>query len=65
MKIDTVEQWVQLSAKLSEQGYKLWQWHYRYDDPDGFHARFWAQGKHDVEVVTFEKDVQDAVLNYR
>jgi len=65
MKIDSLEQWARLSSKLAEEGYMLWQWQSKYDEPEGFHAHFGASGKPDIEVITFSKEVQEAIVNYR
>jgi hypothetical protein len=42
MLIETFEQWNAYAEKLSAEGYKLWQWQYNYNDPEGFNA-YWRQ----------------------
>lgn len=63
-RIDTMEQWEILAAAMREKGYKLWQMQYSWDNKEGFHARFWKPEKSDVEVVTFDKAVQDAIVRF-
>jgi hypothetical protein len=62
--IDTLEKWNILSAVMRERNYRLWQMQYGYDTQEGFHAWFNKSGKSDVEVVTFNKKVQDAIIKY-
>lgn len=49
---------------MRERNYRLWQMQYGYDTQEGFHAWFNKSGKSDVEVVTFNKKVQDAIIKY-
>jgi|GEM_PF-907152 len=63
-KIDTMEKWNILAGAMIEKGYRLWQMQYDCDLPEGFHAWFCKENKHDVEIVTFNKDVKHAILNY-
>jgi hypothetical protein len=37
---------------------------YSNDAQEGFHVWFKKSGKLDVEVVTFNKEVQDAIIKY-
>lgn len=63
-KIDNIEQWNILCAALKEKGWRLWQMQYRWNEPEGFHAWFWKEGKKDVEVVTYSEEVQEEILRY-
>lgn len=62
--IDSAEKWNILSDAMREKGYKLWQMQYCYNYPEGFHAWFWKAGKEEVEVVTFNKDVQRLIIGF-
>ena len=62
--IDTLEKWNTLSSAMHERSYHLWQMQYGYDTQEGFHAWFNKSGRPDVEVVTFNKKVQDAIIKY-
>ena len=62
--IDTLEKWNILSSAMHERNYYRWQMQYSYDTKEGFHAWFNKSGKSDVEVVTFNKKVQDAIIKY-
>jgi hypothetical protein len=62
--IDIYENWIILSEAMKEKGYSLWQFQYSADMPEGFHAWFWKKQKDLVEVITHNKDIQDAILNY-
>jgi uncharacterized protein (DUF3820 family) len=63
-RIDTIEQWHTLAQSLKQNGYAFWQSQYLYYMPDGFHAWFWKTGFPDEEIVTFNKDVQHAILHF-
>lgn len=61
--IENLEQWNILAAAMKEKDYRLWQFQYGYDRPEGLHAWFWRKGRDkDVEVVTHNKEVQEAIL---
>lgn len=63
-RIDTLEQWTALAGELAEAGYHLSQFQYRATDPHGFHAWFWASGRPQVEIVTFDHGVELAIVEY-
>lgn len=62
-KIDTLEQWAILSAALKEKGYRLWRFQYNWDLIEGFHAWYWKRGKNEVEVVTYNEQVQEEIVS--
>lgn len=64
-KIETIEQWNILCAALKGKGWRLWQMQYRWNDENGFHAWFWKADKADVEVVTYNEEVQKAIERYK
>jgi hypothetical protein len=64
-QVKTLEQWNNISVKLSLDGYRLWQWQYDIHAPEGFHARFFALGKPNIEVVTHSKEVYDSIMKYQ
>lgn len=64
--IETIEQWVTLSAKLAANGYQLWQMQYDTRSPEGFHAWFSNPGKKEnYEIVTHIDAVHDAIVRYK
>ena len=63
-RIDTIEQWNTLAARLREKNYRFWQSQFDWDDPEGFHAWFFKAGKNDYPVVTFKKEVQTAIIDF-
>lgn len=63
-EIKTLEQWETIAYKLAEGGYTIWQTQYDYYDPKGFHTWFWASGRPELEVVTHDLKVQNAMVNY-
>ncbi len=64
-KIESLEQWNALSAKLTENGYHIGQWQYDTAHSEGFHARFTASEKPDIEFVTYNEDVYKAIIKFR
>ena len=61
-QIDTMDQWTALATRLRANGYRLWQSQYTWDMPAGYNAWFTKPGKDDFEVVTYSKEVQDAIV---
>ena len=62
--INTIEKWHILRQAMVEKGWSLWQFQYRYDSPEGFHAFFIKEGKPDVEVKTFNQEVEESIVGY-
>jgi predicted RNase H-like HicB family nuclease len=60
--VDTLEQWHELSTSLV--GYRMWQSEFDSDSMEGFHVWFGKRGSKDIEVITFEADVQGAIKNF-
>ena len=60
--IKSKEKWKAFSDKFHSHGWKLWQMQYYWDLPEGFHAWFWLSGKEDIEIVTYNEDVQRAIV---
>jgi hypothetical protein len=63
--IESLDQWKAFSAKLSSERYRLWQTQFDTRSPEGFHAWFSASRQADIEVVTHNDDVHDAIVKYR
>jgi len=61
-KVESLDKWELFKTELIEKGYKLWQMQYGYDSPEGFHAWFW-KGNNQVEVVTYDRDVQKDIVS--
>ena len=62
--IETIEKWHILRVAMVEKGWYLWQFQFSYDHKDGFHAWFRKEGKPEVEVNTFNQDVQESIIEY-
>ncbi len=62
--VETLDHWRKLSGLLGARGYRLWQMQYDTTDPEGFHAWFCRAGRPDVELVTYNGDVCEAILRY-
>lgn len=62
IEIETVEQWREFSTSLA--GYRMWQSEFDSESMDGFHAWFGKRGSKDIEVITFEADVQAAIKEF-
>jgi hypothetical protein len=62
MLIKSITEWDKLAKDLTELGYSLYQWQYDVDGKEGFHS--WFMGKDTVEVVTFSREVKDAILRF-
>lgn len=64
MRIESLEKWAEVAAKLSENGYSLYMMQYDVDCPEGFHAWFLLHETPGVEIVTYSQAVKDAILGY-
>ena len=63
-RIKTLERWTELEENFLFRGYRLWQWQYNVQHANGFHAWFCATDKQDVEVITYNQDVLNAIIDY-
>jgi len=63
-RIDTLDEWAELSKLLKRHGYVRWQTQYSISDLEGFQARFSSKGKSEVEIVTFSEKVYKAIIRY-
>lgn len=63
--IGTLEQWHEMAAALQAGGFTIWQMQYAARQPEGFHVRFWASGRPEIEVVTHNEAIEAAIVNYR
>jgi hypothetical protein len=64
-RIDTLDQWQALAGELSKGGYHLFQFQYGAGQPEGFHAWFWASGRPEFELVTFNQDIETAIIKFK
>lgn len=64
-KIDNLEQWTRISTRMKAAGYARWITQFGLDREEGFHAFFWSSGKDDVEIITFDRLVRDAIMEYK
>jgi len=60
--VKSIEQWNNFADRLTKAGYKLYITQYRVDDPEGLHCIFWAPGKPDVEFITHNDVIAEAML---
>ena len=59
-----MEKWNRLSAKMSAHSYGLYVFQHDYDNPEGFHAWFEAPDMPNIEIVTHNQDVNEAILHF-
>ncbi len=65
MRVNSLEKWNEVSQKLKDREYSLFQMQYGCGLPEGFHAIFISHGMPRVETVTHNQAVHDAILIYR
>jgi hypothetical protein len=63
--IETRKQWDELAKLLMKHGYRRWQLEFDYYEPECFHAWFWSSGHAEIEVITYSKDIKQAIMEYR
>jgi hypothetical protein len=63
-KIETMEKCDKFLAECRQRGWKVWQMQYRWSAPEGFHAWFHKAWEPDIEVITHNGQVQDAIVAY-
>lgn len=63
-RIDTMERWADALAYFVKHGYTLYQMQYGVNEPQGFHAVFFSKTLPLIEIVTFSRDVADAIVGY-
>ena len=65
MRIDTMDKWAEVSEKLRARNYRLFQMQYGINEPQGFIASFYCPANDpDVEIVTFDAGVCNAIVRY-
>lgn len=64
MRINTMPKWEEVSAKLKDRGYTLWQTQYSSDQPMGYHARFFCKGMPEVEIVTHNPEIEALIIKF-
>jgi len=65
MRVESLEKWAEVAAKLSAKGYSLYMTQYGVDRPEGFHVWFMQHEAPGVEIVTYSEAVRDAIYNYK
>lgn len=63
--IESFEQWAMLAVVLTDHGYHLRQAQYDTQYPEGFYVWFRKFGKPDIEVVTHNDTVHDAIIKFK
>lgn len=64
-EIETLDQWNALAAELRKAGYTIYIMQYDADHPEGFNVWFWLSGRPQVHLVTYDRKVQEAIVNYQ
>ncbi|PKM72834.1 MAG: hypothetical protein CVU91_07345 [Firmicutes bacterium HGW-Firmicutes-16] len=64
MQIESLDDWREYADILHRMGYDIFQLQFDIKSPEGFHARFILAGCPDVEFVTRNEAVHDAILKY-
>lgn len=63
-EVKSWEHWLKLKKELTDKGYRMWQWQYDWDNPEGFHAKFYNSRLNiDVEIITYLEAVEDDMFN--
>jgi hypothetical protein len=62
--INDMEKCNRFLDKLRANGWKLWQTQYQWDKPEGYHSWFWKTGEKDIELVTYNEEVQNAIVTF-
>ena len=62
--INTIDKCDRFLDKFHANDWSLWQMQYRWSDPEGFHAWFMKSGEKDIELITFNEEIQDRIVRY-
>jgi hypothetical protein len=62
--VETMEKCNRFLDKLRANDWSLWQTQYKWDSAEGCHAWFWHTGQKDIELVTHNEDVQNAIVKF-
>ena len=62
--IETMNECNKFLTERRENGWRVWQMQYQWNNPEGFHAWFMKHGEPDIEVVTHNEQVQEAIVNF-
>jgi len=63
-RIDTLERWADAVEYFRNNEYSLFQFGHDVDTPEGFHAIYWQPEGPDIEVITYNQDVCDAIFEF-
>ena len=63
-EIPDLEAWLSLAGELAINGYRLFQFQYDADEPTGFQAHFWRQGRPNVEIMTRSRAVELKIIGF-
>lgn len=63
-KIDTIDHWEKAKLYLRENNYRIFQLQYDVYSPEGLHAIFISRNRKNIEIVTFNKEVQKVIVKY-
>jgi hypothetical protein len=63
--VNTMEKCTRFLDKFRSNGWKVWQMQFRWnDEKEGFHAWFMKAGEQDIEIVTYNEEVEKAIVRY-
>lgn len=62
--IESMDKCNRFLAKFRANGWSLWQTQYIWSEPEGYHAWFMKAGEDDIELVTHNEAVQDAIVAF-
>jgi len=62
--VNTMDKCNRFLSKFRAHGWTVWQMQHRWSGKEGFHAWFHKAGEQDIEVVTFNEDVQKAIVRF-
>lgn len=63
-KVNTMEKWNKLSIWMRENGFTLWQMQYGIHCPEGFYTWFMKPGMEDIEIHTYNEEIQEAIIGF-
>jgi len=63
-RIDTLERWADAVEYFRNNEYSLFQFGNDVDTPEGFHAIYWRPEGPDIEIITYNQDVCDAIFEF-
>ena len=63
-KISTLANYRKWEQWFRDNDYAPWQYQYGWDSPEGLHAWFAKAGEKDIEIVTHDEEVREAIMKF-